>query len=290
MKLPGELQRAIEARLSCQILSQKPLRGGSIHHALQLQTSEGLLFVKWNQRSQSANFNAEAQGLERLRATKTALHFPQVLAQVEGSYAAALVLEYVAPGSSAEANNFWQTLGQGLAALHQHSAEHFGLDHTNYIGSLPQSNRPHTRWSDFFVTERLEPMQALARNKGLLSSDDIRRFEQLQHALDQLIPAEAPALLHGDLWSGNLMTGPQGQPWLIDPAIYYGHREADLAFTRLFGGFAEQFYRAYQQAWPLQEGWQQRVRLFNLYPLLVHLNLFGASYHSQIQDTLRRFT
>lgn len=290
MNLPAELQRQLEQQLQLKILSQKMLRGGSIHHALRLNTSAGPHFVKWNQRSQSANFQAEAQGLEVLRAANKILRFPQVLTQVEGSYAVALVLEYIEPGNSADAHSFWQTLGQGLASLHRQTAPQFGLQHHNFIGSLPQSNRQHTNWPDFFASERLEPMLKLARQKNLLSPSDLKHFDQLQHRLDTLIPEEPPALLHGDLWSGNLMSGPQGQPWLIDPAVYYGHREAELAFTRLFGGFAEQFYRAYQQDWPLQDGWQQRVKLFNLYPLLVHLNLFGDSYLSQIQESLRRFS
>jgi len=275
--------------LELKVYAQKVLSGGSIHQVLRVDTSLGFIFVKWNLASQAEIFRVEAQGLECLRAANC-LRIPEVLAQIQTAKHAALVLEFITPGSSAGADSFWLNLGQGLAAQHRHSTSLFGLDHDNYIGSLPQSNTQHADWIAFFVAERLEPMLKLARHKALLGTEDSQSFDRLMHRLDQLLPQEPPALLHGDLWSGNLMTGIQGQPWLVDPAVYYGHREAELAFTRLFGGFAEQFYRAYQQTWPLQDGWQQRVRLFNLYPLLVHLNIFGSSYLSEIQETLKRFS
>jgi protein-ribulosamine 3-kinase len=186
--------------------------------------------------------------------------------------------------------NYWKDFAQKLAQLHKNTAPIFGLDHDNYIGSLPQSNRQTQKWTDFFISQRLEPLVTKAVASGLLDSQTAQRFDRLFSKLDQLIPEEKPALLHGDLWSGNVMTDEHGEVCLIDPAVYYGHREVDLAFSTLFGAFHGEFYEAYNEAFPLEKGWKQRIDLFNLYPLLVHLILFGRSYYHQVISTLEKFT
>ena len=173
--------------------------------------------------------------------------------------------------------------------MHRNSAEQFGLDHDNYMGSLVQSNRGHGTWTEFFIQERLVPQVAIAKNHGLINAILLDQFETLYTMLDQLCPQEKPALIHGDLWSGNYMIDRMQQPVLIDPAIAYSNREADLAMTTLFGGFQNSFYEAYNEAYPLQNDWQNRLDLWNLYPLLIHLNLFGLSYLSQIKQILKRY-
>jgi len=203
-----------------------------------------------------------------------------------------LVLEYITPlalGRESGSEIFWHTFGAQLARMHKHSSKTFGLDHNNYIGSLPQSNNHHSAWSDFFILGRLEPQIKLALDAKRIGSEMVKLFNRLFQRIENIFPPEPPALLHGDLWSGNYMRGKAGEPVLIDPAVYFGHREMDLAMTKLFGGFENEFYQSYQEEFPMEKDWQQRADICNLYPLLVHVNLFGGSYASQISIILSRF-
>lgn len=290
--LPGNLEPTLEHILgkylgrSTRILKCSPVSGGCIHHATQVKTDQGSFFLKYNQLRELPNFRAESRGLRLLSNTHT-LRVPQVLAVNDTGSHALILMEFLA--SAPRSKDFWTTFGTGLANLHRNTAEHFGLDHDNFIGRLPQSNTPHENWISFFVSERLEAQLRLAEENGLAPSDLRPSFESLYQRLPQLIPDEPPALLHGDLWSGNFLVGPEGEPCIVDPAVYYGHREAELAFTRLFGGFDQQFYLAYQAAWSLANGWEERISLFNLYPLMVHLNLFGKGYLPDIQAILSKF-
>jgi fructosamine-3-kinase len=177
--------------------------------------------------------------------------------------------------------------GRSLARLHRHTTGYFGHELDNYMGSLPQSNKKHTSWNSFFVEERLKRQVSLAN--VYFSSSDFAAFERLYVRLDELLPVEPPALLHGDLWGGNYMVAPDGKACLIDPAVYYGHREVDIAMTTLFGGFDESFYTSYLEEYPLEKGWQKRLDIFKLYPLLIHLNLFGSVYLESILSIIRRF-
>jgi fructosamine-3-kinase len=199
-----------------------------------------------------------------------------------------LVLELLENGP--QARNFEDRLGEGLAALHRFGTPGFGLDHDNFIGSLPQRNLPHARWSDFYWAERLEPQLSRAVAAGQASARLRSGLERLSARLPELVgPSEPPARLHGDLWGGNLHADAQGVPCLIDPAVYGGHREVDLAMMRLFGGFGERVFRAYEAAYPLAPGHAERVELYQLYPLLVHVNLFGGSYVNSVERSLARY-
>ena len=290
--LPGHLQPTLEHVLGkslgvdTQIIKSKSVGGGCIHHATQLLTERGSWFLKYNQLAELANFQAEARGLEVLGQSGT-LRVPKVIAVNQTETHAFILMEYLIP--EGRPKGFWTDFGCSLAKMHQHTAEKYGLDHDNFIGRLPQSNQQHTSWIDFFIQQRLEPQLQLAEEKQLALSDLRPAFEALYPRLVNLIPEEPASLLHGDLWSGNFLCGPNGQPCLFDPAVYYGHREAEIAFTQLFGGFNSEFYTAYQQTWPLQKGWENRVPLFNLYPLMVHLNLFGRGYLPDIQAILTKF-
>jgi fructosamine-3-kinase len=155
------------------------------------------------------------------------------------------------------------------------------------MGSLPQSNKKHSDWISFFVEERLEKQVSLAHE--YLSSSNFSAFNRLYKRLGELIPPEPPALLHGDLWGGNYMVSSDGKACLIDPAVYYGHREIDIAMTTLFEGFDGDFYASYHEEYPLEKGWRDRLDIFNLYPLLIHLNLFGSGYLGSIERILKRF-
>ncbi len=157
------------------------------------------------------------------------------------------------------------------------------------MGSLPQYNDPAAEWPGFFIRQRLEPQVRLAFGKFLLDKAALRSFESLCREIPAIFPPEPPALLHGDLWSGNFLFGQEGQPVLIDPAVYYGHRSMDLAMTGLFGGFDEEFYASYHYHYPLPSNYKEQWPVANLYPLLIHLNLFGAGYLGEIIETLKRF-
>lgn len=241
-----------------------PLGGGSINDAYRLESDAGRFFVKTNSADRYPSmFEAEADGLMRLREAGP-LHVPEVIAHGEDHDDSYLLLEWVEGGPRSA--TFWADFGRGLAELHRHSAKHFGLERDNYIGSLKQVNTLAADWSSFFIHQRLEPQLKMARDRKRVEAGMAFRFERLFHQLDKLFPGEPPALLHGDLWSGNFLCDPEGRPVLIDPAVYYGHREMDIAMTKLFGGSDTELYAAYQAEWPLEQGWEERVDLCNLYP------------------------
>lgn len=263
------------------------LQGGCINEGGKLICSAGTYFVKWNDKFKYPGMlETEAKGLTLLANTKT-ISIPQVIHISETGDFQFLLLEFIenAPPSS----NFWKTFGEQLAALHQTSYSRFGLDHDNYMGSLKQSNSWQTSWADFFIENRLHPQLTLAIYSNLISKEQAKKFEALYSKLHQLVPDEKPALVHGDLWSGNLLSGVNG-PALIDPAVCYGNREADLAMTQLFGGFDQSYLDAYQSVFPLSPDFSERIDIYNLYPLLIHVNLFGGAYAAQVNRIVSGFS
>jgi fructosamine-3-kinase len=283
----GELESALSRGLGQKVRRLRSLSGGDINLAFAAELDGGHeVFVKSHPRAPASMYAAEARGLAWL-AESGALRIPTVIAVEEGT-PSFLVLEYLTSGRAAA--SFDETLGRGLARLHASGANGFGLESANFIGSLPQSNRPHPTWPQFFREERLMPQLERATRAGRASSSLRRDFDRLFDKLDELTgPREPPARLHGDLWSGNLHIGPLGEPCLIDPAVYGGHREMDLAMMRLFGGFGERVFAAYDEAYPLAAGADERVSLYQLYPLLVHVNLFGGGYVASVQAALARY-
>lgn len=261
--------------------------GGSINNTYRLDTNYLSFFIKINSASSYPNmFKKEATGLQLLRESKE-IKIPKVILEEEWKDTSFLILEYI--DSVTPKQNFWQDFGTKLAKLHQHTESYFGLEESNYIGSLHQQNKQHTNWTDFFIQERLQPQIKLAKDSGKMDKSIISCFENLFLKLEEIFPDEPPALLHGDLWSGNFMVDNNGDPCIMDPAVYYGHREMDIAMTQLFGGFDADFYKYYHKQYPLAEGWENRMDICNLYPLLVHVNLFGGSYLSQIQQIVKSF-
>jgi protein-ribulosamine 3-kinase len=291
MFLSGHLIRAIELVLQQQGLKE-PLRvirtvsGGSINKVYQLKAGN-FYFLKVNDAHKFPGmFLAEAEGLKLIRQTNS-IGVPQVIAHGESNGEQFLLMHWIENGhnsSGAQAD-----LGRQLAAMHRYKGTQFGLDHNNYMGSLTQSNTFHAAWTDFFIRERLQPQLNIAIQKGLADSSLNKDFQNLFSRLDTLYPHEAPSLVHGDLWSGNYMISSSGEPVLIDPAVAYAHREVDIAMSALFGGFDADFYHAYNEVFPLEKGWEKRIDLWNLYPLLVHLNLFGTGYLHQVKSSLKEF-
>lgn len=261
--------------------------GGDINSAFALISKDNTYFIKYNSATlYPAMFVKEGFALEAMQKA-TSLTVPHLMLEGEFNDLSFLVLEWIqqAPRNP----SFDAKLAIGLAELHKNSATSFGFFHDNYIGTLPQLNNREEDWVTFFITQRLEPLVRVVRDKQLLTRSDVTAFTSLFSKLPNLFPEERPALLHGDLWSGNVMANKDGLPVLFDPACYYGHREMDIAMMTLFGGFSTQFYNEYNNCFPLEKRWEERIALCNLYPLLVHLALFGISYLSEIQTTLRKF-
>jgi protein-ribulosamine 3-kinase len=261
--------------------------GGCINHGGRLETNEGAFFLKWNDANRFPGmFEAEAKGLELLQ-KPGALFIPNVIGVSERQNYQFLLLDFV--DQKQRSGNYWNNLGEQLATLHGISSKTYGLDHNNYIGSLHQYNDQKSSWTDFFIHQRLEVQLKLAESSGSADTRLRKRFDELYKKLPSLLPDENPALVHGDLWSGNLMVNNKGEPCLIDPAVYFGHREVDLAMSKLFGGFAQEFYEKYNDVFPLSPGYQKRFDLYNLYPLLVHVNLFGGAYINQVNSILQYY-
>ncbi len=281
------LAEAVGDALGRRVTSSRAATGGDINLAFAAMLDGGeRVFVKTHPSAPRTMFPAEARGLAWLREAG-ALRIPEVLAVSDAKEGGPsfLVLEFIEPGRRAA--GFDETLGRGLAALHRFGAPSFGLDHDNFIGSLEQKNDARPTWPDFYLAERLEAQLARAVDRGLVGGPLRREFDRLFERLPSLVgPAEPPSRLHGDLWGGNLHVGDRGEPCLIDPAVYGGHREIDLAMMRLFGGFGSRVFDAYEEAWPLADGHEARVPLYQLYPLLVHVNLFGGGYVGQVARAL----
>ncbi|RPA69960.1 ketosamine-3-kinase [Cyclobacteriaceae bacterium YHN15] len=261
------------------------IAAGNVNQGILLEVEGRKFFLKVNFQPEVEIFEMEADGLNIMR-ENCPLQVPKVYQFGRIQDRNFLLLDWIQVGKIGK--SYWEKLGVGLAQMHMITQQFFGYHTDNYIASLGQPNSCKASWVDFFIECRLEPMIGKAYYEGLVSSDFLKKFRNMYKTFDNIFPKEKPSLLHGDLWSGNIMVGENGNPALIDPAVYYGHREMDLAFSRLFGGFDESFYQSYQTVFPLEPGFEERVAVYNLYPLLVHLLLFGKSYLSGIEKTVAK--
>lgn len=261
------------------------LAGGDINEVFLINTDnqEKKVIKINNSKKFPGMFEAEREGLKAL-ANPEVIDIPRVEATgISGSFSY-LLMEYRDQGKPAV--NFSSLFGKQLAKLHKTTAQEFGFESDNYIGSLPQQNKWTSTASEFYISQRLEPQFAMARkNKFQLGN-----VSALYKVCEEIIPKEEPALIHGDLWNGNYLVNKNGKPCLIDPAVAYAPREMDLAMMKLFGGFDEGTFEAYQQEFPLQEGFDERIPLWQLYYLLVHLNIFGEGYKNQVSGIINRYT
>ena len=282
--LPVVVREVLQQKYNLNIQHVTSVPGGCINNGGRLTTHQGEYFIKWNSASKYPRmFSSEASGL-KLLASAGCVRVPSVLFEGEQGEYQFIVMDFVVQRNAS--SSYWEDLGRGLAALHRVTSPMFGLDHDNYIGSLPQLNKQSDNWIDFYIHRRLEPQLAMLNASAGLR----KKFETLYKKLPDVFPVEIPALLHGDLWSGNLIKDADGRPCLIDPAVYFGNREMELAFTRLFGGFDQRFYDTYKEVSPLQPGYLERVDVCNLYPLLVHANLFGGHYMLEIDEILAQWS
>jgi protein-ribulosamine 3-kinase len=288
--LPRGVREAVQAawrdhtRTDLRIAGVQRVGGGCVSPAARLVATSGeSAFLKWGE-AEPGMFAAETRGLRAL-AGAHAVRVPHVLAGGDGW----LLLEWLEPGRAGR--RAWHELGRSLAQLHRTPAERYGADHDNFIGSLPQSNDRSADWPEFWRERRLLPQLRRTRDAGLLTAGDARRFDALCAALPERIgeaaAADGASLLHGDLWRGNALALADGGVALVDPSCYYGHREVDLAMMELFGGFDDACHAAYRESWPLVDGYVPiRRAVYQLYYLLVHVNLFGAGYLSGTRAAL----
>lgn len=274
------------------IRNRRPVSGGDINRSYALELSDGSkVFMKANRRENADFFRAEAEGLAAIRETGT-IRVPALIASGTDDDESFLLLEYIESGAGGRQSS--EELGTGLAMMHMTDAArfvtegHFGFTSDNYIGAGEQINTPKQTWVDFFIECRMIPQYERAYR--YFDSGERRAIERFLYRLDRLLAEpERPSLIHGDLWAGNYMTDAEGHPWLIDPAVYVGHAEADLAMTELFGGFDRAFYDAYKNAAGIDPNYKDRRDIYNLYHLLNHLNLFGEGYLHSVQTVIRRY-
>jgi fructosamine-3-kinase len=260
--------------------------GGDICDAWRLDAPhERPLFVKTLADAPEGFFGAEVKGLGLLRSSGEVL-VPEVVAHSDEPGGAFLALEWIELGSPVAATD--EALGRSLASMHLASLERFGGDGSPaYLGSVPIDSSPADSWHVLWAEHRLRPLARLGRDRSRLPAGLARRVELVADRVALLAgPDEPPARIHGDLWSGNVLVGARGEPWLIDPSAHGGHRETDLGMMRLFGGFSDRCFAAYQEVAPLADGWTDRVPLHQLVPLLVHVMLFGGAYETQLDRAL----
>lgn len=288
MKL--NLINEIEEIINDKITDNYSVSGGCISDAQIIKTVSGKkYFLKSNYQQPDDMFMTEANGLNELR-KPASVHIPEVIASGK-EY---ILLECIE--SVSRIKNFFEDFGKKFAELHKYKSDKFGFYENNYIGSTPQINiaekNESTNWSEFFLNKRILFQYKLAEKNGYADS----KLNSLIKKLETIIPdilkdsEEPPCLLHGDLWSGNYIVDDKGEACLIDPAVYYGHREADLAMTKLFGGFSQEFYDSYKEHYPLKDGYEYRENLYKLYHIMNHLNLFGTGYYSQCVSLIKFYT
>lgn len=269
--------------MTTRIETATPIGGGSISRTMILAAGSRRWFLKLNDHRLAEMFPAEEDGLRAL-ATCPEVRVPRVVGRGVVGEQAYLLLEYIAL-QSLRHPKLGTAAGQALAAVHRLAGPDYGWHRDNFIGSTPQHNTACATWPAFFARQRLLPQLELARRQGYRNRLLISEGERLAAALPALFAGyrPLPSLLHGDLWSGNAAADEAGTLTLMDPAVYFGDREVDLAMSELFGGFPESFAAAYREAWPLDDGFAQRKTLYNLYHVLNHLNLFGGSYLDSAQ-------
>jgi fructosamine-3-kinase len=261
---------------------------GDISQSYILFTTKGKYFIKVNAALFGLDFfEKEARGLATLANAGT-LKVPRPLFDGKFHQQIYVVMEYLERG--APASDFWSDFGRSVAGLHRNTREQYGLDYDNYIGKLHQLNENRSTWHEFYSSQRIMPLVYKAEKNKMLTSETVHHAEDMCAKLSSLIPEEQPALLHGDLWKGNFMVFETGKAAIFDPSVFYGHREFDLAIARLFGGYEEEFYQAYDEPYPLTPGHEERRDIFQLYHLLAHLLLFGGHYKEDVKNILKKYS
>ena len=296
--LPQALAETLTGMLGEPTHDAQGIGGGYVSAVARISAGRERYVVKWLTEAPSlpsgwpSPFAAEAYALQQIEAAN-AVRVPHVITQAnaQNNCPTFILLEWIEEHAQADRKAAGETLGQQLAALHRGTANAFGWEQHNYIGLAPQPNAWNTSWTQFWVDQRLGAQMDLLQKAGRLSPQRAQWLDRLIARLPEWIDDHAvqPSLLHGDLWGGNWLIDSNNMPVLIDPAAYYGDREAELAMCHLFGGFPPQFFHAYDEAWPPASGRDERIPLYQLYHLLNHLLGFGESYGAQVDRVLRHY-
>lgn len=270
-----------EELLNETISSIKSLPGGDVNQCFNIETLHNSYFCKTNSSTNREDIlQKELLGLKCIgRYCST----PKIVNCTEDL----LILEWVKTGS--KTRFFWEKLGKELSDLHKVSSNQFGYEHTNYIGSLNQENNQSDSWSTFYTESRLMPQLKLAVDKGLISALEVPSIDKISKKIQEVCPSDVASLVHGDLWSGNILCDTDSNVFFIDPSISYSHREMDIAMSALFGKFDDKFYNTYDEIYPLEKGWKARLDIYQLYHLLTHLNMFGIGYKNDVLKIVNRY-
>ncbi|WP_128331372.1 fructosamine kinase family protein [Apibacter sp. HY039] len=278
----------IFSELPFKIIRYKSLSGGDINNSFWVETENGNFFLKLNRaKPYPQMFRKEANGLLYL-SDSGFVSVPKVIATGESNNIQYLVLEWIADNRSKTPS--WEDFGVSLAKMHQIVQPCFGFKEDNYIGSIKQINTPSHTWEEFYSECRILKLAHILFNQKKIGAQELKQGQNVCKKLNEIFPEEKPALLHGDLWSGNYLVSSNNKIVLIDPAVYYGHREMDLGMTLLFGGFPSCFYEAYSEEYSLEKNWKQRLPLTQLYPLMVHAILFNGNYLLEVKKVLKKFS
>ncbi len=265
-----------------------PITGGDINDAFRLEKDGKYYFLKLNiADSLPKLFENEANNLKKLAEVKK-IKIPKVLDfGVSEDNFQFLILEWIEKTEASDLS--WKNLALDLAKIHRQTNSNFGWQEDNYLGILLQPNSVRSTWQEFYSENRLLPLAKLLRDQEILSNKEISQLENICKKLETIFPEEAPTLLHGDLWNGNILPTENNQIAFIDPASYYGHREMDLAMTKLFSGFDQTFYDTYLEDFPLEKKWEDRLPIAQLYPLMFHALVFKGYYINEVQNILKNF-
>ncbi|MBD0332500.1 MAG: fructosamine kinase family protein [Chitinophagaceae bacterium] len=289
MTLSSSVKACLKRVLKTDEFAVQSVGGGCINQTYKLTLkNKRRFFCKVNVTDKLPGlFEKERNGLGLLR-KQYSIKVPEVVDVAVVENEQIILLEWITSGKPH--GKFWVSFGKQLAALHHASASYFGLNENNYMGSVLQINSQKDNWIEFFIENRLQPLIKQCVKINSLPASDVRALEKLYIKLSEFFSVEKPSLLHGDLWNGNFMCNENNEPVLIDPAVYYGHRSVDIGMTTLFGGFSNGFYESYNYHFAFPVNYKEQWKICNLYPLLIHLLLFGRSYLPQIQQTLKYFS
>lgn len=273
--------------LVVKVYSCHHLGGGEVNQSYKIVSDKGVFYIKTHPNKQYPNyFEKERTGLLSLKSQKI-LDVCSPLGIQEIGSNAFLILEFIE--SAAPKKDFYALLGQGLAKQHQVSNRYFGFVEDNYLRQCVQLNHRMSKWGEFFIKYRLLNNIKIVADKYHLSIETLRLFDKFLDLVEFAFPEEQPALLHGDFWKEHIIANPEGEPCLLNPSVYYGHREMDLAMTRLVGSFPPEFYEAYHEVYPLQSDWEIRLDFCKMYYHLVHYNIYGQAYFPSIQNLLNKW-
>lgn len=264
----------------------KKIKGGSINEAYYVQTIDAEFFMKFHPNSPKGFFKSEATGLRIIKETDT-ISVPNYLSYSDQPGKAFLLLEWI---EGAKTDKTEVILGQKLAKLHQCFGRMHGFENDTYIGLLPQPNELNANWLEYYRAYRLGSQLEQGIQKELIAGNRRKQMELLMERLNEWVPSFVePSHLHGDLYAGNWIVGPGGEPYIVDPSFLYGDRHFEIAYTELFGGFSNKFYEAYEESYPLRKDYEDVKPIYQLYYLIAHLNLFGESYGRDIDNILNRY-